>query len=158
MERFDCSSSSVERRAAPLKRPLTACAVPDILLIHCLLPARMYTDEVLRHAGFSVHAIEPDELREYMQLASLPPYPLVIFSNTVGPQDAAFLGMQLRRHLPYSKILLMCGPDAIPPNQPIFNAILETLRGPAALVREVQRLMTSVNTAGLDPSPTRHSA
>lgn len=116
----------------------------EILLIGRNPATPMYTDEVLRRAGFRVHAITPGQISE-MARPDAPTYPLVVFSNTLYPRDISEIGPQLRSRNPASKLLLMLGPDSAPENLPIFDAMMEGLDGPAALIREVRRL------AGLPP-------
>ena len=121
----------------------------DILLIGRDPAMPMYTDEVLRRAGFRVRAITPGEATEVAR-PDAPTYPLVVFSDTLYPRDISEIGPQFRRRNPASKLLLMLGPDSAPDNFAIFDAMMEGLEGPAALIREVRRL------AGLPPVEPPH--
>ncbi len=114
----------------------------EILLIGRIPVMPMYTDEVLRQAGFRVRAITPGEAAEVVK-ESAAAYPLVVFSDTLSANDISELGVQLRRRSPASKMLLMLGPDSTLQNDSIFDATMEGLDGPAALIREVRRLADS---------------
>jgi len=114
----------------------------DVLFIGRNPVVRVYTDEILKRAGFQVHAITPWEVKSIVN-NGLPTYPLVIFGNTMYPQEVIEIGKQLRRCSPASKLLLMLGPDGAPINLSAFDSVLEGLEGPAALVQEARRLTTS---------------
>ncbi len=72
-----------------------------------------------------------------------PAYPLVVFSDTLSAKDISEIGTQLRQRSPASKMLLMLGPDSTLQNFSMFDATMEGLDGPAALIREVRRLAES---------------
>ncbi len=114
-------------------------AMLQILLIGRDQNARLYTDEVLRRGGFSVRAIAPWEAKNVVA-DGVDKYPLVIFSNTLNTQDISEIGTQLRRSCPGTKLLLMLGPDSAPVNNSLFDAMLEGLEGPVALIRAVRYL------------------
>ncbi len=114
----------------------------EILLIGRNQITPMYTDEVLRHAGFRVRAMTPGETMEVVK-GDAPAYPLVVFSDTLSAKDISEIGPQLRQRSPASKMLLMLGPDSTLPNSSMFDATMEGLDGPAALIREVRRLTES---------------
>lgn len=117
----------------------------EILLIGRNLATPMFTDEVLRHAGFRVRAITPGEAADAAS-ENAQTYPLVVFSDTLYARDISEIGPRFRRRNPSSKLLLMLGPDSAPDNFSIFDTMMEGLEGPAALIREVRRL------AGLPPA------
>lgn len=115
------------------------CDGIEVLLIGRDLAMPIYTDEVLRRAGFRVRTVTPMEATEVPGPAA-PVYPLVVFSDTLYPRDISEIGQRLRHRYPASKLLLMLGPDSTPENFSIFDAMMEGLEGPAALIRMARRL------------------
>lgn len=113
----------------------------DVLIIARDPIAHVYSDEVLKRAGFLVQSMTPWEAKN-MFSQNLPAYSLVIFSSTIYPRETVEIGKQLRRRSPASKLLLILGPDAVPGNLSIFDSVIEGLDGPAALIREARRLTT----------------
>ncbi len=114
-------------------------ALQEILFIGCDQTARMYTDDVLRRAGFGVRVVAPSEAKDLVNDDGHS-WPLVVFSNTLNPQNISEIGAQLRKRSPRSRLLLMLGPDSIPVASTLFDATLESLEGPVALIRAVRRL------------------
>ena len=111
----------------------------EILFIGCDQTVRSYTDDVLRRAGFGVRVVAPGEAMELVNNDGRE-YPVVVFSNTLNPQDISEIGRQLRKRSPRSKLLLMLGPDPIPLDSTLFDATLESLEGPVALIQTVRCL------------------
>ena len=138
--------------ATPSKRfPGSDHTIPiEVLLIGRDPAMRLYTDEVLEKAGFHVRAITPWEAKGMIDDAQT--YALVVFSNTLNSGDISEIAAPLRQHNPSQKLLLMLGPDSMPTNLSAFDATLEALEGPAALIRMVRRLAESSaadNAAGM---------
>jgi PleD family two-component response regulator len=114
----------------------------EILLIGRDPTMRAYTNEFLQSAGFAVRAIAPWEAK-CLVIDGDRAYALVVFCHTLYREDVSEIGTQLRRRSPTSKLLLVLGPHFDPATLSIFDATLEGLSGPAALVREVHRLTKS---------------
>ncbi len=153
---MDGLSQVQNHHVAPLKK-LTGTdhsAAVEILLIGRDQIMRLYTDEVLRRAGFVVRSVAPWDAKNIVN-DGVQKYPLVVFSHTLYPQDVAEIGTQLRRRCPGSKLLLMLGPDLMPVNFSMFDATIEGLEGPVALVKAVHRLTGFIpmdGSAGVDGS------
>ncbi len=132
----------------PKKRSGSDHIIPvEVLLIGRETSMRLYTDEVLKQAGFHVRAITPAEARGMIDDGAAA-YSLVVFSNTLDSEDLDDIAMPLRQHNPGQKLLLMLGPDSPSVNFSQFDATLEGLEGPAALVRTVRRLAESAGAGG----------
>lgn len=112
---------------------------PEVLVIGRDPTMRLYTNEILQSAGFRVHAISPWEAK-CLVIDGDRAYSLVVFGHTLHPHDVVEIGMKMRRRSPASKLLLILGPHFDPKTLSIFDATLEGMAGPAALVREVHRL------------------
>jgi hypothetical protein len=121
------------------KAPGTHSANADVLLIQRKETAQLYTDEVLRRAGFWVRAVTPTEA----SFEDGQKYALVVFSNTLSACDASEIGTEFRRRSPRTRLLLLLGPDSHGVNQGLFDTVLEGLEGPAALVRVARCLADS---------------
>ena len=121
-------------------------SMPEVLLIGRDQHARMYTDDVLRRGGFHVRAIAPWEADRVLH-DGIDSFSLVIFSNTLYPQDIADIGSRMRRHSPNIKLLLILGPDSTPASASLFDATLEGLDGPTALIRAARQLAESLGGA-----------
>ncbi len=119
----------------------------EVLLIGPDPSARVYTDEVLKQAGFHVRAITPKEAKGMVDDGAAA-YSLVVFSNTLDSRDIVDIAAPLRQHNPGQKLLLMLGPDSPRIAFSDFDATLEGLDGPAALVRLVRRLTESSEANG----------
>ena len=124
-----------------VEQPLRKAPQPDgvadveVLLIQRKEKAQLYTDEVLRRAGFWVRVVTPSNVFEDGRA-----YPLVVFSNTLTVKDVTEIGAQFRRRSPHSRLLLVLGPESSGVNTPMFDAVLEGLEGPAALIRAARLL------------------
>ncbi len=129
----------------------------EVLLIGRDPTMRVYTDEVLRQAGFHVRSITPWEAKGVLN-DDVSAYSLVVFTNTLFPADVSEIGSQLRKRSPGSKLLLMLGPDPMPVSPTMFDGTLEGLDGPAALVREARRLTASSPGDGAANSSATRSA
>jgi hypothetical protein len=108
---------------------------------------RVYTDDVLRSAGFPVLSLAPWEARNVLQQGG-DAFPLVVFSHTLLPEDISDLGGQVRRVSPETKVLLLRGPEPVSLNPAFYDAAMEGLEGPVALIREVYRLLASSSSEG----------
>ena len=71
----------------------------EILLIGRSPAIPMYTDEVLRHAGFRVRAITPGEAPDVVK-EDAPAYPLVVFSDTLYARDISEIGPSFAGTIP----------------------------------------------------------
>ena len=101
--------------------------------------------DVLKHSGFDVQMASPKEALG--QIAGGHNYPLVVFSHTLDPEEILELGKKIRQQNCSSKLLLILGPDSTPLDFSFFDGTLEGLDGPAALVREVRRLVSASTPA-----------
>lgn len=138
--------------AVKVKKPVVSEPVWDVpqeaaeVLLIGRAPA-VYTEEILRRAGFVVHAMSLGDAQN-MEWNVIPRFPVVIFGNTVSPLQAVNIGKRLRRYHPESRLLLMrgsnlhpiYGSEKMPRNLAIFDFIMEGLDGPATLVAETRRL------------------
>jgi|GEM_PF-4286992 len=113
------------------KAPGTHSGHAEILLIQRKETAQLYTDEVLRRAGFWVRAVTPSEASVEDGHA----YSLIVFSNTLNARDVAEIGSEFRRRCPRARLLLLLGPNSAGVDASLFDAALEGLEGPTALVR-----------------------
>ncbi|MEO6830417.1 MAG: hypothetical protein ABI164_11465 [Acidobacteriaceae bacterium] len=112
--------------------------MPEVLLIGRDQTARLYTDEVLRRGGFHVRAVAPREAKNLVDDGVS--YAVVVFSNTLDSRDVAEIGTQLRQRIPNAKLLLLLGPDSAAMNLSLFDASIEGLDGPAALIQVARQL------------------
>ncbi|MGC1782368.1 MAG: hypothetical protein WA708_07610 [Acidobacteriaceae bacterium] len=103
---------------------------------------RVYTDDVLRSAGFLVQSLAPWEARTALQHGG-DTFPVIVFSHTLLPEDISELGRQVRRVSPGTKVLLLRGPEPVSFNPAYYDAAMEGLEGPIALIKEVHRLLAS---------------
>lgn len=126
------------------KSPTTYSAPAEVLLIQRKEKGQLYTDEVLQRAGFWVRTVTPSEAA----VEDGHTFPLVVFSNTLSALEVAEIGAEFRRRSPRSRLLLLLGPDSANVNGTLFDAMLEGLEGPAALVR-MARLLANGSMDGV---------
>ena len=113
-----------------------------ILLVRQSETTTLYTDDVLRNAGFLVTVTTPAQVPAVVN-DGIASYSLFVMSHTLAPEDLSEAAVQLRQSHPSAKIILMEGSNMPDVDPTLYDGTLDGLDGPKALIRQVHRLIAS---------------
>ncbi len=94
---------------------------------------------VLRTTGCEVISAYPEQVPALLEERQ---FNLVVIGHSLSDWEAAHLAFQSRNVSPLTKLLATCIDHRPQPVRQLFDAVVETWAGPAALVAAVRRLLT----------------
>jgi len=100
-----------------------------------------YKTAVLATANLAVDTALPTQAQTILQNGA--GYEVVIFSHTLEADEVLQMERTLRARRPDTKLLLIVGPGSGPVAYELFDATMQGLDGPAALISKVRGLLNS---------------
>lgn len=100
--------------------------------------------QVLMKAGFRVSAASPVKAKAMLATAGC--YGLVVLSHTLLPEEVLEVVMETRARHARTKMLFVLGPDPVSFSLSIFDATVEGLDGPTALIHMATKLLASAES------------
>lgn len=96
-----------------------------------------YRAAVLRQAGYRVQTAAPAEAKSLLRNDS---FSAVVLGHTLAIEQVTEITALIRQRNPRPKILMILGPDPMPPEAPQFDGTTVGLDGPLAMIESVRKL------------------